>query len=83
MRVGKATKAAMRAAGIEGATFHTLRHTAGSWLAQAGESEVMIAKLLGHATPNTTRRYMHLRPEHLRATIDRLEAAFRSCSTAS
>lgn len=76
--VGNATIAAMRRAGIGGASFHTLRHTVGSWLAQSGESEVIIAKLLGHASTKTTERYMHLQPKHLRAAVRTLDAALAS-----
>ena len=76
--VGNATKAAMKRAGIEGASFHTLRHTAGSWLAQVGVSEVQIAKLLGHASTRTTARYMHLHPDHLRDAVGRLDSAMLS-----
>jgi integrase len=76
--IARRVKAAMRDAGIQGASFHTLRHTAGSWLAQAGESEVKIAKLLGHASPRTTERYMHLSPEHLRGTASKLDEAIRA-----
>lgn len=73
-RISQRTKAAASAAELERVSFHTLRHTAGSWLAQAGCSEVQIAKLLGHATTATTKRYMHLSPEHLRGAVDRLSA---------
>ncbi|HZE89280.1 MAG TPA: site-specific integrase [Verrucomicrobiae bacterium] len=73
-RVSKATKAVMKAAGISGASFHTLRHTAGSWAAQAGMTEIEIAKLLGHATTATTRRYTHLQPAHLKAAVRAIDA---------
>ncbi|MCP3996567.1 MAG: site-specific integrase, partial [bacterium] len=35
-RISRTTLAAMKRAGIEGASFHTLRHTAGAWMVQAG-----------------------------------------------
>lgn len=76
--VSNATIAAMRRAGIKGASFHTLRHTVGSWLAQSGESEVIIAKLLGHASTKTTERYMHLQPKHLKGAVRTLDAALAS-----
>jgi len=72
-RISRAAKRAMRTAGIEGASFHTLRHTSGSWAAQAGRSQKEIQELLGHATSRTTDSYMHLSPEHLRATIRALD----------
>ncbi len=73
-RVTQRTKAAAKAAGLAGVTFHTLRHTAGSWAAQAGATEIEIAKLLGHASTSTTRRYTHLNPAHLRGTVRALDA---------
>ena len=79
--VGNATKAAMKAAGIQNASFHTIRHTAGSWLAQQGESEVKIARLLGHASTRTTARYMHLRPDDLRKAVQTLDAAISDLDT--
>lgn len=69
----RAFKAACREAGVEGATPHTLRHTVASWLAQDGESLYMIGELLGHASTQTTRRYAHLAPEHLRSALARLD----------
>lgn len=71
-RISQRTRAAAKAADLPGVTFHTLRHTAGSWLAQAGYSQVKIAKLLGHATTATTDRYMHLSPAHLKDAADTL-----------
>jgi integrase len=76
-RISQRTKAAMKAAGIHGASFHSLRHTAGTWAAQAGKTEIEIARLLGHASTATTRRYTHLNADDLRATVNALDSAFR------
>jgi integrase len=43
--------------------FHDLRHTYASWLAEAGVPEHEIQYRMGHGSPNTTRRYMHLAPD--------------------
>jgi integrase len=51
---------AVKAAGIEGITFHGLRHTSCSRLAQAGRSLLEIADHAGHRNLATTRRYSHL-----------------------
>ena len=43
--------------GIEDASFHTLRHTAASWMVQAGISLYSTGQVLGHKTPRMTQRY--------------------------
>jgi site-specific recombinase XerD len=48
--------------------FHDLRHTYASDLVVAGKSLEAVGRILGHtesSAPTTTRRYVHLRPEHL------------------
>lgn len=52
------------------ATFHTLRHTYGSALAQKAVSLQVIAEALGHAdTRITSRHYAHLMPSYVADTI--------------
>jgi integrase len=52
------------------ATFHTLRHTYGSALAQNGVPLQVIAEALGHAdTRITSRHYAHLMPSYVADTI--------------
>lgn len=51
---------ACRLAGLEGVTFHTLRHTSCSRLAQAGVDILAIAEHAGHRSLTMTRRYSHL-----------------------
>ena len=46
---------------------HRLRHTFGTELAAAGIDLVVLRDLMGHASPETTARYVHLSPEHLAA----------------
>ncbi|MFE0151804.1 tyrosine-type recombinase/integrase [Nonomuraea sp. NPDC059007] len=41
---------------------HVMRHTAASWLVQAGVSLYQVQVLLGHEDPRTTQRYVHLAP---------------------
>lgn len=55
--------------------FHTLRHTFGSWLAQAGVPLYDIGELMGHAGEETTRRYAHLCPNRQRRSAAIIEAA--------
>jgi integrase len=46
-------------AGIKNLHWHDLRHTFGTRLAEAGYSEAVIAEMMGHTDPKTTRRYTH------------------------
>jgi integrase len=46
-------------AGIKNLHWHDLRHTFGARLAEAGYSEAVIAEMMGHTDPKTTRRYTH------------------------
>lgn len=50
---------------LQGFTFHNLRDTYASWLAQAGESIQVIKELLGHSTIQTTMIYAHLSQKNL------------------
>lgn len=67
-------RAAVAAAGLEGVTPHTLRHTAATWLAQAGVDLWQIAGWLGHSVGRITERYAHHHPAYLadaRNALDR------------
>jgi integrase/recombinase XerC len=46
---------------------HRLRHTYGTELAAAGIDLLVLRELMGHASPETTGRYVHLSVEHLAA----------------
>ncbi len=46
---------------------HRLRHTYGTELAAAGIDLLALRALMGHASPETTGRYVHLSAEHLAA----------------
>lgn len=46
--------------GWKDVVFHTLRHTAASHLAMRGESDLVIAAVLGHKTLAMVKRYSHL-----------------------
>lgn len=71
--VRKPRDTALRQAGIEGCTFHTLRHTFASYLVVAGVDLVTVKELLGYSFIKAIMRYAHLAPEHRRAAVTKLE----------
>jgi integrase len=62
-------KAALDEAGIDNFRFHDLRHTAASYLTQAGIPAITVAAILGHKTLQMTKRYSHLAVEHQRDAV--------------
>lgn len=62
---------ALQRAGIEGAVWHTLRHTAASRRVMAGVDLRTIQEFMGHRYIETTLRYAHLAPGHLREAVAR------------
>jgi integrase len=81
--ISQATKRAMRKAGIEDASFHTLRHTAAAWMVQEGATLFEVQNVLGHSTPVMTQRYAHLQPDHLRRAVSGLDRKINSPKTRS
>lgn len=67
--IKKSFSAACREAGITNFTFHDLRHTFGTRLADAGVDVVKIKELMGHASIVTTMRYIHATDQGKRAAI--------------
>lgn len=68
-RVGSVKKgfsSAAARAGIPDCTSHTLRHTAGTWMAQRGVDLREIGGYLGHSHARTTELYAHHHPDYLR-----------------
>ncbi|MEO7860196.1 MAG: site-specific integrase [Nitrospirales bacterium] len=61
----------LRQAGITGACWHSLRHTAASRRIMAGVDLVSVKEILGHRDIQTTLRYAHLAPGHLRDAVNR------------
>jgi integrase len=62
---------ALTKAGIQGVCWHTLRHTAASRRVMAGVDLVSVKEILGHRDIQTTLRYAHLSPGHLRDAVNR------------
>ena len=72
--VKRSIKSAARRVGLEGVTFHTLRHTCASWLGQEGIGSLTIRDILGHTSIRTTDRYLHSQGQQLHQAV----AALRS-----
>jgi len=62
--------------GIEDASFHSLRHTAASWLVMEGVDLYAVGRILGHKTPRMTQRYAHLSPAYMAAAVNKLDVVF-------
>ncbi|MDR4507878.1 MAG: tyrosine-type recombinase/integrase [Candidatus Brocadiaceae bacterium] len=61
---------------IENFTFHDLRHTFATRLAQKGVDIYKISKLLGHASLRMTLRYSHHCPKSLRDAVEVLDVDY-------
>ena len=60
--------------GLDGVSWHALRHTFASRLAMSGATEGTIAALLRHSGTVLVRRYAHLSPSHLQDEIEKVSA---------
>ncbi|MHB1529973.1 MAG: tyrosine-type recombinase/integrase [Acidiferrobacteraceae bacterium] len=63
--ISQAFERVCSAAGIEGLTFHDLRHEATSRLFEKGLNPMQVAAITGHKTLQMLKRYTHLRAEDL------------------
>ena len=59
-------------------TFHVLRHTFGTWLAEKGLAFSEIQVLMGHNDPESTRKYVHAYTPNLVAAIAKLDLPDRT-----
>ena len=55
--------------------FHSLRHTAASWLVQRGVDLLTVAAILGHKSIKMCERYSHLSPDGIKRAMRRLDGA--------
>jgi integrase/recombinase XerD len=56
--------------GVPAGNPHALRHTFGTALAESGVDLAVMQALLGHAHVDTTARYVHLSPAHVKEEFD-------------
>lgn len=68
--IRKAWENARDKAGIIDFRFHDLRHSAASYLAMNGASQLEIAEVLGHKTLQMVKRYAHLSEDHTRSVVE-------------
>jgi len=74
--VSYSLKTACDKCGIEKLRFHDLRHTAATFMVQAGVDLVTIKEILGHSTIQMTMIYCHSSQEAKRKAVQELEKAF-------
>ena len=53
---------------------HSLRHTYGTRLGEAGADAFAIMRLMGHSSVTVSQRYVHPIPEALERAVERLQA---------
>lgn len=70
-----AFRKACKEAGLEDVTPHTLRHTWGTWAAQAGVPLTDIAGVMGDTMETVFRNYLHHCPDHLRSAVNAVRRA--------
>lgn len=68
--IKRAFSTACDKAGLENVTPHTMRHTAGTWMAQDGVPMFEIAGWLGHGNERTSELYSHHHADHLQRALE-------------
>src|SRR5262249_36618713 len=76
-RIRRSFRGACRRAGLTDVTPHVLRHTAGTWLAQAGVDLHQIGGWLGHSNEGTTELYAHHHPDYFDAAKRAMERGIK------
>ncbi len=70
--IRKAWENARTRAGVIDFRFHDLRHSAASYLAMNGATQLEIAEVLGHKTLQMVKRYSHLSEDHTRKVVEKM-----------
>jgi integrase len=76
-RLSVYTKRIFARLGIPDASFHTLRHTAASWLVMEGIDLYAVGQILGHKTPRMTQRYAHLSPTYMAGAVSKMDGIMK------
>lgn len=71
---------AVRLAKLDGFRFHDLRHSAASFMVQAGVPLNTVREVLGHRSLGMTLRYAHLAPTHQAEAVAALDRISEGCS---
>jgi integrase/recombinase XerD len=72
-KVSQQFKQYVRKAGLrEKLHFHSLRHTFGTWMVDAGVNIYEVKQLMGHSTIAVTEMYAHLDTEKLHHSVDKI-----------
>ena len=54
-------------------TFHSLRHSAASWLRNAEVSESLAMEIIGHNSVSVDRAYVHTEPDRIRQALNKIK----------
>lgn len=68
--IKRAWETARKAAGLPDVRGHDLRHSAASFMINAGVDLYAVGRILGHADHKSTMRYSHLANDTLRAAVE-------------
>jgi integrase len=71
-RIDTAWRSLMKTAGLKNFRLHDCRHHFASKMVQAGVDLYTVKELLGHSEIAMTERYSHLKPENLRAAVEKV-----------
>lgn len=72
MELKKHWESAVKEAGLENFRFHDLRHTAATYLLEAGATLVELSAILGHRDIQMVKRYAHLADNHAVKVVERM-----------